>query len=1609
MPKCLFHPKNFVAKLASFGSHCLSRLLLTTIVAFVLFSAAEAAGPLSVRTTNPRYFFDANGRAVYLAGSYQNPYNLLNSGPGNFSTYFDFLAQQNHNFTRLWAWEESPWIYDQNGQVTFSIQPYERTGPGLALDGGLKFDLTRFNQAYFDQLRARVIQAGQRGIYVSLILFEGFSSQRKVRQVNPWLADPFQRDNNVNGINADPNGNGSGEEFFSLSYPSLTALQEAFVRQVVDTLNDLDNVLYEVSGDTLLTSLSWQYHMIDYVKSYQSTKPNQHPVGISQFYAGNLAAIFNSQADWIVILGTNFHPPLAKANKVLFLEGNPTLFQYDKSDQWVWRTFTRGYNPIYPEPQSPIGGINDSVHAAIGQTRSYSQFVNLASMSPSNNVCSTDFCLASPGTEYLVYVPSGGRISVDLSASSRNLLTAWFDTATGQTISGNTVSGGTQVVFTSPILGQSVLQILADGLVSSQTAGTSNSTSSSNTTTTSSASSSQNNGGTVATPTITPNGGIYSDVVTVTLKTNTGGATIYYTTDGQSPTQSAKKYAGAFTLAASTLVKAKAFKNNFNPSAEASAWFTKADTGSFNFTLSNSGDKSVNAGSSVTNSIAATLGSGSAQSVSFSASGLPSGATASFSSASCSPTCSTVLSVSTTGATTTGNFPVTVTAVGGGVTRTTAFNLSVTGASTVATPTITPSGGSFTTSVSVTIQTATSGASIYYTTDGSSPTQSSTLYTGAITLTSSAVVKAKAFMSGYTASAEASASFTKQVVGASDLVGYWKFDEGTGTTVSDSSGNGNTGTLTNGPLWTAGRIGNALYFDGINDSITIPDSNSLDLSGSFTFSAWVNPVSTFTDFRSILVKNYKYFLYASGAGYCGDGSPLGGFSEVTNQTVCQPSPLPANAWTYLALSYNGSTLTLYRDGIPVATSNATGALSATTGTLQIGASQFGEYFQGLIDEVRIYKRALTDTEIQTIYQQESANTSQSTATPVISPNGGSYSGNVSVTMQSATSGASIYFTTDGTTPTQSSSPYAGTVTLTSSATVKAKAFKNGYNPSAEADASLTVTQPFDFSLSNSGNQSVVAGSSVNNTIATALVSGSSQAVSFSVSGLPSGATGSFSSPSCSPACSTVLNISISGSTPTGSFPITISATGSGVTKTTAFTLSVTLALAVATPTLSPNGGNFAGFVSVAIQSATSGAPIYYTTDGSTPTQSSTLYTGAMTLTNSATVNAKAFKSGYSPSAVASASFTNTLTGTTGTGKTYYVAKTGSDSNSCSQAQSQSTPKLTISGAFGCLQPGDTLYVRAGTYTEEFYYPAIAGTSWFNPVTLSAFSGDTVTIRPTGGSCGAPCRIFTFGPPHQYIVINAFILDCANCLYDVIKFDNGAHHIRFSNNEIKNGHENGILGGNNNELINNDIHDNGTTDFDHGIYNSGPGNLIQGNKVHHNKGWGIHIYNSGYTTISDNIVRGNYVYSNGTSGTRGPGILLGSGSNNIAYNNIVQGNIGGIQIGFSAVNATVYNNTIYSNRGDCINVGSASNTVAKNNICYLNNSGITDAGVGTIQSNNLMSDPIFVNPAASDFHLQSGSSAINTGINLFSVGVTTDFDGFARPQAGNYDIGVYEYH
>jgi len=262
-------------------------------------------GPLRVLKGNPRYFTDDSGRAVYLTGSHTWS-NLVDIGPKDPPPKFDFTAcldwmqKLNHNFIRMWTWEPVTWNTKANREKklhTSAPQPWARTGPGKALDGKPKFNLKKFNPTYFGRLCHRISQARDRGIYVSVMLFEGWAMQFSS---GAWEGHPFHKQNNINGINGDQNEDGKGLEFHTLANPEVTALQEAYVRKVIDTVNDFDNVLYEISNENHPPSTQWQYHMIRYIKKYEKGKPKQHPVGMTfQYRGGKNETLFNSPADWI--------------------------------------------------------------------------------------------------------------------------------------------------------------------------------------------------------------------------------------------------------------------------------------------------------------------------------------------------------------------------------------------------------------------------------------------------------------------------------------------------------------------------------------------------------------------------------------------------------------------------------------------------------------------------------------------------------------------------------------------------------------------------------------------------------------------------------------------------------------------------------------------------------------------------------------------------------------------------------------------------------------------------------------------------------------------------------------------------------------------------------------------------------------------------------------------------------------------------------------------------------------------------------------------------------------------------------------------------------------
>ena len=467
-----------------------------------------ASGPLRISSASPRYFTDGSGRAVYLAGSH-NWHNFQDNGHRlaegqdppplfDFSAYLELLQSHNHNFFRLWRWEAPKWTDVQPQGVIKYCQPHPwvRSGPGMANDGKPKFDLERFDEAYFNRMRSRLIAARDRGIYASVMLFEGWELQF----TDAWTYHPFNPANNVNVIDADANGDGRGLEFNTLQNSEMgkrvLAFQEAYLRKIVDTVNDLDNVLYEVCNEAGRYSTDWQYYVIRFVKSYESGKPKQHPVGMTfQYPDGTNGLLYKSPADWISpgvggeeeryrddplpphgtrrrdrwLLAARSIFPLSMiwptresliAGKVIVNDTDHLWGHTGGDSVWVWKSFCRGLNVLFMEELLPSPTWQDSARVAMGQTRRYAEKMNLAAMLPRSDLAETGYCLADPGREYLVFQPgSKGEFTVDLSDAAGSFAVEWLNVSTGATSAIAPVTGGAARTFTTPFGGPAALYL----------------------------------------------------------------------------------------------------------------------------------------------------------------------------------------------------------------------------------------------------------------------------------------------------------------------------------------------------------------------------------------------------------------------------------------------------------------------------------------------------------------------------------------------------------------------------------------------------------------------------------------------------------------------------------------------------------------------------------------------------------------------------------------------------------------------------------------------------------------------------------------------------------------------------------------------------------------------------------------------------------------------------------------------------------------------------------------------------------------------------------------------------------------------------------------------
>jgi chitodextrinase len=196
------------------------------------------------------------------------------------------------------------------------------------------------------------------------------------------------------------------------------------------------------------------------------------------------------------------------------------------------------------------------------------------------------------------------------------------------------------------------------------------------------------------------------------------------------------------------------------------------------------------------------------------------------------------------------------------------------------------------------------------------------------------------------------------------LVAAYSFNEGAGTTVIDSSGQGNTGTITNATWTSSGKYGSAMVFNGTNAWVTISDAASLHLTSGMTLEAWVNPSTVSSAWRDVMYKGNDMY-YLEGTSDNGTRTGGGGTFGSIDAVIYGNAALTVNTWAHLALTYDGANLRLYVNGTQVSSQAQTGNIATSTNPLQIGGDNiYGQYFAGTIDEIRVYNTALTQSQIQ---------------------------------------------------------------------------------------------------------------------------------------------------------------------------------------------------------------------------------------------------------------------------------------------------------------------------------------------------------------------------------------------------------------------------------------------------------------------------------------------------------------------------------------------------------------------------------------------------------------------------------------------------------------------
>ena len=419
------------------------------------------------------------------------------------------------------------------------------------------------------------------------------------------------------------------------------------------------------------------------------------------------------------------------------------------------------------------------------------------------------------------------------------------------------------------------------------------------------------------------------------------------------------------------------------------------------------------------------------------------------------------------------------------------------------------------------------------------------------------------------------------------LVAAYNFNEGSGTSAADSSGNGHTSTLTNGPTWTTGKYGDALSFDGADDYVNVPDAASLDLT-NWTISAWIYPTSLpFVTWKTILCKGgdcTNYYLQTYGTELEGGfESPAGNWRRFRTTGAT----LQLNTWYHVAFTFDDAANTgkVYISGVERFSKTETAVPVTTATPLRIGTDNWDENWSGLLDDLRIYNRALTQAEIQTDMNTPVSGSPPPFDTTFVSPSQTQnqltiYSGSPDGKLPAGSSGIELRVSTsdsatckfddvadmDYNTMRYMFSDTGRTVHTNMLSGLKDGASYSYYVICKNADGEtnntaypisflIEDTPVYNFTLSGDGNRDIVQNTTLSYPVRISFGSNISQPVTLSAA-TPIGVKASFVPEACVGSCAVNLILTTFSSTPIAASEVVVTAVSKNITRTLSFKLSI---------------------------------------------------------------------------------------------------------------------------------------------------------------------------------------------------------------------------------------------------------------------------------------------------------------------------------------------------------------------------------------------------------------------------------------------------------------------